>query len=184
MRRSDGALEVRLKHDDGSLHTLVGWLTCYPMFDHRKGSIAIDMVKPLGRAGWTDADDMIDSYGFRLTQMNKIVRKTELERSGPAPSLEQVPWNAIQSEIRVAGSKTQYLYEWKALVVDMPNYELLFDLPDFEAFDQGEPDTDDDVIRARVEARHSRGRARYPGDSAADQHAEDQFRFPGHELQG
>jgi hypothetical protein len=133
MRRSDGALEVRLRHDES--HTLVGWLTSYPMFDHTRTAIQFATIKRIdGPHDWDD--DIIDEHTYVLTEMNHVITKRELAAAkSEGACLRNIPLNALKKHVI---RQDAWLFTWQALLIDMPNYELLFDLSDFEPTDISE----------------------------------------------
>jgi hypothetical protein len=156
MERGRGALEVWLK---GEKDVLVGWLTDFAPFDHKRTRITITL------SDWTPddnpfepLDDVVTEHAFDL-QVNTINRDHALilnEGLGPRSWFQKnVPIGAHHLYFEHSNVDR---YSWKVLAVDMDDYEFLFDLPTFEAFEpKSKAPLTDDEFDASAWAAMGRG---------------------------
>ncbi len=131
MDREKGALEVWLK---GEKPVLVGWLTDFAPFDHRLINIEIEVADWEIDSGAT-VDDVVINHHFLLTTkaVDRDHALTLSEGTGPRSWYgKNVPIGAVHRYFEHGNVDR---YTWKVLQLDMDDYEFVFDLPTFEAFE-------------------------------------------------
>lgn len=149
-------MEVWLK---GEKDVLVGWLTDFAPFDHKRTKITIRLTDwVVDDNPFEPADDVVIEHHFTL-QVNTVNRDHALtlhEGLGPRSWFQKnVPIGA--HHLYFEHSNTDR-YSWKVLAVDMDDYEFLFDLPTFEAFEpKSKTPLTDDEFDASAWATMDRG---------------------------
>jgi hypothetical protein len=146
MRRDDYALEVRLGDK------LVGWLTSHDGREYRhdrhiKIASYVTTRNPFESG---EEGEAIEELVVALVRRHRRIDNMEL-RAADNPTL--MPWDvAFYAEGRVDAAVDATTYTWPIAVVDLDQYERLFDLDTFEPIEAGEPDRDTPRLQEAIEA--------------------------------
>ncbi len=135
MKRENGALEVWLR---GEEEVLLGWLADYAPFDHRLNEICIPIegfsMEPETAGDPVLDDDIVVEHHFSLTTKVLDIDHATILAEGLGTGSTYARNVPLGAQHRYIESSNIDRYTWKVLGVDMAEYEMLFDLDQFEPF--------------------------------------------------